>query len=164
MASARSVIGSHKPKKRAKRMGSTTIPEKNLVAAFVADQPAALTPAQIGGLARTLRRSKEATLALIEEARESFVGAAGKYVDIHLKATQDAAALGTANGLDIAQKGAQWAMENVSAGGARIVDKAVAGPSGTKILVGITVGGIDAPKTVIDIATPLSDPTEPNAG
>lgn len=144
MAGARSTV-KKPPKKVFKRAGSPSQPEKALVAQFVLDQPRELTNGQISGLARTLRRSKDVVKKLIDEARDNFVANAGRYVDIHIAATEGALSEGDH---EVAAKAAQWAMEHTSAEGSRIVEKAQTGPVGSRIQIGIKVGGIDAPPAV----------------
>ena len=141
LASSRSVLKPNPGQKLRplKRMGVPTKADKALVAQVVLDQPAEITPAQITGLAKTLRRSKEAIKQMIEEARENFVVGAKRYVDIHRAATEAALADGDN---EQALKGSQWALQNISAEGVRIVEKAVDGPVGTKIMVGIKLGGL----------------------
>src|SRR5580692_3921563 len=104
-----------------KRPGAPTKADKALIAQFVQDQPSEITPRQIVGLSKTLRRSKEAIKKLIEEARENFVESAGRYVEIHKAATEAALSAGDN---EQALKGSQWALTNLSAEGARIIDKA----------------------------------------
>ena len=150
-----------KPRKKifTKRQGSPTKAEKELVAQFVMDQPGGITPRQTTSLARVLRRSKELTKQMIEDARENFVESAGRYVDIHKQATEAALANGDAKSLEVAVRGSQWALENLSEEGVRIVDKASSESTGTKIMVGIQVGGIQHPDTVIQVKTPETGAT-----
>lgn len=141
------------PRKRIfRRHGTATKAEKAFVAQFIADQPTAITPQQERSLAKTMRRSKDLIRSMIEEARENFVAGAQDYVDIHKQAT--AGALRTMD-FDAALKGSQWALEHISAEGARIVDppKAMTGPTGPRIQIGIKVGGIDSPVTEIALPT-----------
>lgn len=144
---------SKKPHKVFKRAGPVSKVEREFVAQFLADQPREITPRQERALAQTLRRSKDVIKTLIEEARENFVAGAQDYVNIHKQATQGA--LHTLD-FDAALKGSQWALEHISAEGARIVDppKAVTGSTGPRIQIGIKVGGIDNPVTEIALPVP----------
>ena len=127
-----------------KKMGIPTKPEKMLIAQFVADQTQEITPSQITGLAKTLRRTKEMVRRLVEEAKESFVESAVDYVRIHKQATDAALASGTVAGLEVAVGASQWAMENLSAEGARIIDKAAGKGSGSPVInVGVKIGGMN---------------------
>jgi hypothetical protein len=141
------------PKKKTKtphqvfnRSGTVSKVEKELVAQFVADQPTEITPKQITGLAMTLRRSKAVIKQLIEDAKENFVVSADRYVKIHMLATEKALADGDN---EQALKGSQWALTNIGAEGARVVDKEAAPSTGTKIMIGLKVGGLNEPKVLI---------------
>ena len=125
-----------------RRRGPITGNEQDLVAAFVMDQPGPISDKQERALTVALRRSPEAIKALIADARERFTAKAGRYVDIHAQATEDALKNGTVGGLETALKGSQWAIERISQDGARLVDKAADTNTGTKIIVGIQMGGI----------------------
>lgn len=121
----------------------------------VMDQPGELKPSQINGLAKALRRSKDAVKSMIEDAQEKFRANADFYVETHKAATQAALNMGSVAGLEVATKSSQWAMERISGEGARIVEKAgaEAGPAGPRVMIGIRVGGIDATKPVDVTAT-----------
>lgn len=137
-----------KPHKVFKRGGSITDVERNLVTQFVQDQPREMTTSQVNSLAKVMRRSRETVKALVEDAREKFVAAAGMYVDLHREAT--IAAYETGDN-EVAIKGSQWYLEHVAAEGVRVIDKAVAGPQGTKIFIGIKMGGVAGEETVTTI-------------
>lgn len=138
-------------KKRAtKRLGGTTQAEANLVAALVADQPREMTNQQVSSLAKVLRRSKDTTKALIEDARADFASKAPRYVEIHAQATEQALANGDAKSLEVAAKASQWAIAAMSQDGIRVVEKAEAGPTGMRIMVGVSMGGVrDQPAEVL---------------
>src|SRR5437867_455313 len=106
--------------KRYKRHGKPTEAEKALVAQVVQESPFVVPDSQIGSLARGLRRKKEDIKAMIEGAREKFVESSQRYVEIHKSATENALADGDN---EQALKGSQRALTNISAEGARIVDK-----------------------------------------
>ena len=137
MASARSFI------KPSKRIGPVTDAEKDLVAKFVQDSPAEITPAQTRALAKTLRRTKETTIALIEEAKERLVDDIPFYIGAHKTAIGLALASETVAGLEQAIKGSQWALENISGGGLSVIEKTAKGPAGNSIKIGIKMGGTD---------------------
>ena len=136
MASARSVI-----KVRSKRAGPVTDAEKDLVAKFVQDSPAEITPAQTRALAKTLRRTKETTVALIEQAKERLVDDVPYYIDAHKRAVEAALASETVAGVEQALLGSQWAMEHISGGGVSVIEKTAKGPTGNRIQIGIKMGG-----------------------
>jgi len=131
-----------------RRAGAITEAERHFVAQVVLDQPRELTPSQIHGLTKVLRRSKEAVKSMIEDAQAKFRENAEFYVDAHKASVQRALSSGTIAGLEVAQKGSQWAIERTSAEGARIIEKASADVSGAgpRVMIGIQVGGLDATK------------------
>lgn len=141
MASSRAVLTPQPGLKQRKprRQGPLTQPEKALVAQVVMDQPGEVTQTQVLGLSRSLRRSPEAIRTMIAEARENFVASAGDYVAIHKQATQAALDEGE---YETALKGSQWAMTNLSGEGQRIVDKPTGEAAGTKVMIGIQMGGM----------------------
>jgi hypothetical protein len=130
-----------KPHQVFKRRGSITKVERDFVTQFVQDQPRELSSRQVSALSTVTRRSKAVIKTLIEEARDSFVEQADRYVQIHREAVEGALESGDH---EQAIKGSQWYLEHVSSEGARIVDKAAAGPAGTKIMLGISLGGMSA--------------------
>ena len=94
-----------------RRTGGPSVAEQNLVTALVLDSPTEVKPSQVTALAKALRRSPAAIKGMIEKAQESFRSKAQRYVDVHMEATELALAGGTVAGLEVAQKGAQWALE-----------------------------------------------------
>jgi hypothetical protein len=137
-------------RKSTKRIGPITDAERELVAQVVLDQPGELRPAQVNGLATALRRSKTAIKELIDDAQSKFRANADFYVDMHRKAVQRAHNDGNQ---DAAMKGAQWAMERLSAEGSHIIEPKVAeqGGQGPRVMIGIKVGGLDATKEPIEV-------------
>jgi ribosomal protein S9 len=135
--------------KQYKRRTNITPAEKALIAQVVQESPFAVPDAQIGSLARGLRRKKEDIKKMIEEARENFVTSAQRYVEIHKAATEQALEKGDS---EQALKGSQWALTNISAEGARIVDKVNNETNTPKVLVGIRIGGVssNAPAITVD--------------
>ena len=128
-------------KKAYKRKGGISNQDKEIVANIVTNNPGEMSPTQITGLARALKRSPAVIKQMVLDARERFVGRAGMYVDIHAQATAGALATGD---LEQALKGSQWALSNISGEGARVVDRASEGASGSKVLIGIKVGSVDS--------------------
>jgi hypothetical protein len=125
-----------------KRQGGVTDVERQTIKALVLDQPTEITPVQIKALATGLRRTPEAIKALIAEAREDFAAAAIEYVDIHKQAVMAALANGDSKSLEVARKGAAWAMTNIAAEGERVVERPDNGPQGNRIIIGVQIGGI----------------------
>lgn len=177
MSGARSVINRTAPPKifepKSKRGGSISKVEQNLIAQFVRDQPREVTTSQVTSLAKVLRRSKEVVKAAIEQARENFASEADFYVKSHKQSVERALAIQTKDGehdpkaLDVAARASQWALENLSAEGQRVVDKPSAGKGdmGPKIMVGINLGGLNTPSSavtgaVIDLSPSHTDETK----
>jgi hypothetical protein len=144
-----------KPKRRRKlpkRTGIITKVEKDLIARVVADQSSEMTERQINALAVVTRRSKALVKKAVEEAHETFVDRSKRYVDIHLQAVEAGLNRGTDKGLEVAQKGSQWAIENISEQGARVIEKqAKDDNAGARIMIGVKIGGIDEAKTAIAV-------------
>lgn len=149
-----------------RRIGGPSDAEKNLVAAVVIDNPGEITGKQVAGLAKALRRSPAAIKSMIEDAREKFQGNAGRYVDIHMQATEAALRRGSDRSLETATKAAQWAVERSSGQGVRVIDPKVAageaGPAGPRIMIGIKIGSVDQPQTEIPIDATVTE-VEPDA-
>jgi hypothetical protein len=154
MSSARDFI-KREPRKRAYKISDS---DKKIIEDVAMTQPAELSSRQVKALAVVLRHSPERIKAVIAEARDNFVASSTRYVEIHRQAAEAALANGDAKSLDVATKAAQWAIESVSEQGARIIDQDKAGPTGTRVMIGIRVGGIDNPVTTLDI--PTSVPAE----
>lgn len=138
-----------KPKPRKKRRnqpprrsGSLSKAEKAVIAHVVTDSPAEITQRQVIALAQTLRRRPEAIRDAIVEARDNFNAEANFYVETHKKVVETAVANGDPKSLEVARKGSAWALTNMSHEGKRVVDKPDVGPVGSKIVVGIAIGGI----------------------
>lgn len=144
MASSRSLLHKdpHYRKKLYKRPGAPSKLDKALVAQVVsvAEVTTPVTTQQVTALTKVLGRSRASIKKMVEDAKENFVEAAGDYVQIHKEATANALATGDN---ETATKAAQWAMTNMSFDGARIVDKAEALSTGTKIMIGLKLGGLN---------------------
>lgn len=105
--------------------------------ALVENKGGDLTTCQVGAIAKTLRRSKEAIRELIEVAREELAANAGFYVQSHKTVVEMALDAGDPKALEVAARASQWAMEKISHDGARVVDAAAAPSGGGQILIGI---------------------------
>lgn len=135
--------------------------ERDLIAALVLEQPSGLDDRQIRNLSLAMRRTKDDIKAIIEDARDTFAGHAGRYVEIHKQSAEKALKKGDAKSLEVAARSAQWAIERMSADGVRIVDKPEVQAGGAKILVGIRVGGIDEPVTTVTVPPAAQDDAAP---
>lgn len=148
-------LAKKRPRKVFKRGGGITQPERDLVTQFVQDQPREVTPTQVRALARVLRRSQDTVKSLVEGAREHFIEQADRYVEVHRLAVEGALLDGD---FQEARKGSEWYLEHVSGEGARIIDKAAdSGPQGTKILIGLRIGGISEAPTVVQMPVIAAD-------
>jgi ribosomal protein L15 len=144
MAALRAKVGktgrpSRVETQKAVQLQSTTAIVQNLVDR----KRGVVTVKDVTALAKVTGDKKLTILRILEEAKEKFSGAAVEYVDIHKQATQAALANGDAKSLAVATAASQWAIEKISADGKRIIDKEVvqSGHQGTKILIGIQLGG-----------------------
>lgn len=117
-----------------------TIGEKRLVKQYVAEMPGGVSVREATSLAKALNRPKEMIIAAIEEARNKFILRASRYVDIHMQAAEQAIEDGDN---ETAGKLSQWAIENISGEGKRIVNKQVETGTGAKVFVGIKLGGVN---------------------
>lgn len=95
-------------------------------------------------IARVVHRDTTAIKAVIKSARQSMQSRAEDYVEAHWNATKVAADLGDA-------KPAQWALERISEGEQRVVEKEKAGTSSPSISIGIALGGVPQPKAPIEV-------------
>lgn len=179
MPGARSVISRTPPPKvfspKFKRRGSPSDAEQAMVAQFVRDQPHEVTEKQVTALSKVLCRSKEMVKGMVASAREEFNASADFYVKSHKTAVERALSVLGKEGehdpkaLDVAARASQWAMENMSAEGQRVVDKPSAGKGdmGPRIMVGINLGGLNTKPTVETtvlegvIDPPISDIQKP---
>lgn len=169
MASARSFAG--KPGNRKsesstgaifsnKRAGAPSQVEKDFVAQFVADQPGGLTTRQENALATALRRPRDTVRKMLDEAREIVAGNTVRYANIHLQAAEDALASDSMMGKEVAGKLAQWALTNASLDGKRVIDKAASENTGTKIIVGVKIGGVNQEAVPKETLIPMVQITE----
>jgi hypothetical protein len=144
LASSRTLLhpDPHYRKKPFKKPGAPSKLDKALVAQVVAvaEVTTPVSTQQITALTKTLRRSRASIKKMLEDAKEQFVESAGDYVTIHKEATEQALAEGDN---ETAAKAAQWAMTNMSFDGARIVDKVQTESTGTRIMIGVKLGGLN---------------------
>ena len=134
-----------KKRRKRRRAGPVSATEKLIIAEVVKDAPLS-TPneKQIDALSITLRRSPEVIKSIVVAAREKFQANSLHYVDLHNDAVQQALA---GQDFDVARKGAEWAIERISARDAdgkieRIVDKVESESSAPRIQIGIQLGGL----------------------
>lgn len=157
MPGARSVVTPSVPTKiftvKKKRHGRVMPAEQALVTQFVKDQPHEVTEKQVTALSTVLGRSKDLVKSMVVRAREEFNASAEFYVNAHKQTVERALNVTNKEGehdakaLDVAAKATQWAMENLSAEGQRVVDKPTAGKgdTGPRIVVAVQVGGLNTP-------------------
>lgn len=124
--------------KKYPRKGPVTKVETALVAQVVLDQPGGIKSAQVTALAKALNRPVDMIKVIVEEARTKFVKNVDRYVDIHMQAAEGAL---IAEDFETATKAAQWYLANIAHDGARVIEKVASESSGTKIMIGLKVGG-----------------------
>lgn len=126
-------------------------PDDELVSKFLEGQTGPVTRGQVGAMAKLLGRTPKTVRAMMIRAREKFINKAERYVEIHGQATEDAL---TSGDHETAIKASQWAMQNLSAEGVRIVEKQETGPSGTKVMIGVQISGIETPTVLVKQIAP----------
>lgn len=119
---------------RARKLQAT----EAIVAHSVGTAKRELTPHDIAALATVTHTSKDRIRELVKKAKETFAESALDYVNIHKSATEAALASGD---LKVAVEASQWAIERASHDGVKIVEKDAASGTGTKIMIGIRLGG-----------------------
>ena len=141
MAALRAKVGTtgRKAALAAARLKTTTA----IVEQLVDRKRGVVTVKDITALAKVTGEQKLTILSIVEMAKQTFSDAAVEYVDIHKQATQMALANGDAKSLAVATAASQWAIEKIEHEGKRIISKEapVVGNTGTKIMIGITLGG-----------------------
>ena len=142
MVTSNPVFKQRKASITGKHVGPPSKAEKQFIGQLVADNGGVLTKRQVKAAAELLQRQPRMIRKHIERARREFNGRALKYVDLHMKAVEDGINTGDPKGIEAGMKGAQWAIERISHEGARIVDKEANQPSGTRVMVGIQIGGL----------------------
>ena len=122
----------------AARLKSTT----DLVENLVERKKGMVTVRDLKALQQVTGENPTRLQTILAEAKEKFAAAAVDYVNLHKQATEMAVANGDAKSLDVATRAAQWAIEKIAHKGDRIIDKeAVSSNSGTKIMIGLQLGG-----------------------
>ena|ERR1700674_3152186 len=138
-----------KKRQQKRRKSPLTPEEKGIIDQVILDSPGGLATSQERGLSQALCRPLAALKPYIEEAREKFVKRAPRYTDIHIAAAEKALANGDAKSLEVATRASAWALENISTENERVIERPTIGPVGQKIMIGIKVGGVDAPKVEV---------------
>jgi hypothetical protein len=113
-----------------------------MVKDVVAKGQGVVTSEQVQALATLLDRTPQTVREWVIEARNKFLGSASRYVEIHLDAVEKALAAGTDDSLDVARRGAEWAIERAGYDGQSIVEKQKSDTSGLKIMIGVKIGGL----------------------
>lgn len=134
--------------KRLRKSGPLTPSEKFVIAEIVRDTPGDLDTQQLNATAIVLARSPQTIASHVIVAREKLQQNAARYVDIHMDSVEQALVQGD---VDVARKGSEWAMTNISAKDARgkaerIVDAPVAESTAPRIAIGINLGGLPSVK------------------
>lgn len=138
-------VRNNRQRRQPAKIGRPTDAERELTVKTTLEMMDQAPPEKI---ARIVARDTTTIKALIKSARQSMQSRAEDYVDAHWAATTVAAALGDA-------KPAQWALERISEGEQRVVEKEKAGSTSPNITIGIALGGVPQPKAAIDV-TPIS--------
>lgn len=149
-------------KKRYKRSGKTTKDEKEVVKAVVRQAGGDLPLDRTRALAKAFNRPVNTVKAMITRAKENLAADAEFYVDTHRDVVQHAADAGKATYndklLEVARKGAEWALEHTSGDGKRIVDQPSSAPQGTRIMIGVKLSNTTIqPEAVIDVSADAAD-------
>lgn len=108
-----------------------------------------VSPGVVKGLGERFSLTPKEVRLVIDRARLKLGANAEQYVAAHMESVTAALEIGTEKGLEVAQRGAEWAMERIGQGASRVTDapKAGGGSSGPQIIIGIQVGGIHAANT-----------------
>jgi len=126
-----------------RKRGRKRLEEKALVTDLVVRNNGQVSPEQIKALATVTERTPAAIRKWIIQARQEFLGSASFYVEVHKEAVRKALEAGTDDSLQVATKGAQWAIEHLGDGDQRIVDRESSGEgSGVKVMIGVKIGGL----------------------
>ena len=125
-----------------KHRGPLTNKETAIIEAVVADSQEPITEGKVHGLSVTLQRRKETIRRAVERAREHLAEQADHYVTVHKQVVDEALAEGTPKGLEQARLGSEWALENLSIEGTRVVDKGSKDASGVQVMIGVQIGGL----------------------
>lgn len=111
-----------------------------------------VSPATLSSLAARFHLSPKEARVVIDRARLKLAANAERYVQAHMETVEAALEIGTESALNVAQKGAEWAMERIGTGNSRVIDspKVGGGTGGPQIVIGISVGGIKPQAPVIE--------------
>lgn len=141
MAAIRALVG--KTDKAAARKSAKLATATAVVQQLVDRKRGIVTVKDVTALAKVTGEPALVILGIVEQAKQTFSDAALAYVNIHKEATQMALANGDAKSLAVATAASQWAIEKIEHEGKRIISKeqAVVGNTGTKIMIGISLGG-----------------------
>lgn len=129
-----------------RRKGRLSDDEKSIIDAIIITNQGNIEPSLAKATGLILNRDAQTTAHAMAKAREKFAANASNYVDIH-KAAVD---LALANDdPDVARKGAEWAIEHMSARHSdgkveRIIEAAATQDTQPKIMIGINLGGLGA--------------------
>lgn len=109
----------------------------------------------VASLATRFHLSAKEVRVVIDRARYKLAAHAEAYVEAHMLSVELGLEIArdggkqAAAGLQVAQKGAEWALERIGQGHSRVLDAPKAqGATGPQIVIGIQVGGIQAKNTV----------------
>lgn len=99
----------------------------------------------------TLPMTRDQVKGLIERARLTLAARAEQYVAAHYESVRLGLASGDPHGLRVAAQASQWALERIVEDGVRVIDAPQQGHGGSKVLVGIQIGGAQAGTPAIDV-------------
>lgn len=124
-----------------RKSGHPTVGETELIQRYAVEVPDA-TPREQAALARALRRRPQTVKKQILQAKQTFASRAGDYVDAHMEAVRGALALDDPKAYAVAAQASQWAIQNMSMDGIRVLEAPQKGASGPSIAIGIKIGGL----------------------
>lgn len=133
-----------------KRSGRKKMTESQAIEKVVAMNLGKVSSTEVTTLAQKLHRREDTMKRWVQDAKEKFLKNASRYVEIHHQAVEDALAAGSEDPkyLEVATRGAQWAIERLRVGNEGVVEQEKTGPSeGLKVLIGVKVGGLNEVST-----------------
>jgi hypothetical protein len=127
------------------RRGSLATSEKSAITNII--ERSQMVPAQIEALAIVMGREPSTIARAVQDAKDRLAESAGEYLDAHKQSVSKALSSNDPKALETARKGAEWALERISAKDSagkdiRIIDSAVPGSSAPVIKIGIALGGL----------------------
>jgi len=125
------------------RPGPLTLVQTEALVAAAYDPEDTRTPAELAvdiGICANGKTAKR----VIETAREKLAKRAEFYADAHAQVVRDALADGDPKALETARRAAEWALERVTEGGARVIDPPKGTSNGPALSIGIAVSGVPA--------------------